>query len=142
MKSFLGAAVFAAAIAIAPLASAGHVTPTAPGDYLSKENPYDPEDFDKKIAKKAKRLYKSKCKKCHGTNGDGKGTAAADMVLKPTAFNAPGYLEEKSDGQLFWITEKGSQGTEMKAFGPGSDVNLSEDEIWRIITHIRVNFNK
>jgi mono/diheme cytochrome c family protein len=121
-------------------ASEQHKTPVAPAEYLAMENPIDPDDIDAKFMKKVGRLYKSKCKKCHGTEGDGQGSAAADMIIKPTSFIEPGYLENANDGQLFWITKEGSKDTEMKAFGPGTDVNLSEEEIWKLIAFIREKF--
>ncbi|MBF0380829.1 MAG: cytochrome c [Magnetococcales bacterium] len=116
---------------------------TAPAEFLEMENPYDPEDVDRKFLKKAGKIYKRKCKKCHGTEGDGQGSAAADIEKpKPTSFIEPGYMEGKQDGQLFWITRDGSPKTEMNAFGPGSEVNLSEDEIWRVITFMRSAFTR
>jgi mono/diheme cytochrome c family protein len=124
----------------AAMAADEHKTPVAPAEYLAMESPIDMDDVDAKFLKKVGRLYKSKCKKCHGTEGDGKGSAAGDMVLKPTDFTAAGYLEDRKDGQLFWITKDGSKGTEMKAFGPGTDVNLSEEEIWKLIAFIRTKF--
>jgi mono/diheme cytochrome c family protein len=123
-------------------ASAARVVPTAPAEFLEMENPYDPEDVEAKFLKKAGKIYKRKCKKCHGTEGDGQGSAADDMIIKPTAFNVAGYMENKKDGQLFWITRDGSPDTEMKNFGPGSDVNLSEDEIWRVITFMHSAFTQ
>ena len=132
----------AAFLLSATVASAGgHKTPTAPGDYLAKTSPYSVDDMDE-FKKAAKKIYKQKCKKCHGKKGDGKGSGAEDMDPMPTAFKASGYLKGRKDGQLFWIIEKGSEGTEMNAFGPGSDTNLSEDEIWKVITYIRSKFTK
>ena len=81
-----------------------HQTPVAPQEYLDMENPIDEDDVDEEFLDKNRRVYKSKCSKCHGAEGDGEGSAAEDIEIKPTAFNAPGYLEGKSDGQLFWIT--------------------------------------
>ena len=49
-------------------------------------------------------------------------------------------MEEKSDGQLFWIIRDGSEGTEMEAFGPGTDVNISEEDIWNLISFMRAKF--
>lgn len=116
-------------------------TATAPADYLAKKNPYSVDDMDS-IKKAAKKLYKKNCKKCHGKTGNGKGPGAEDMDPAPTAFNEPGYLKGRKDGQLFWITEKGSKDTEMEGFGAGSEKNLSEDEIWQIITYMRSQFTK
>ncbi|MDH5189642.1 MAG: c-type cytochrome [Gammaproteobacteria bacterium] len=115
---------------------------TAPPEFLKMSNPNDVDDVDKKIMKNAKKLYKMKCKKCHGSDGDGKGSAADDMEVKPTAFNKPGYLKTRKDGQLFWILKKGSKGSEMEGFGPGTDANLSDEEMWGIITYMRSEFTK
>jgi mono/diheme cytochrome c family protein len=51
-------------------------------------------------------------------------------------------LDEKKDGQLYWIVEKGSEGTEMGGFGPGTDTNLSEEDMWKVITYIRSKFSE
>ena len=115
---------------------------TAPADFLKMTNPNDMDDLDKKFLKKAKKVYKRKCKKCHGSKGDGKGSAADDMEIKPTAFNKAGYMESRKDGQLFWILKKGSEGSEMEAFGPGTDANLSDEEMWSVLAYIRKEFTK
>jgi|TARA_B100001964_G_C14182688_1_gene577034 cytochrome c len=116
--------------------------PVAPQEYIDVENPVDVDDIDEGFLKKVGKLYKRKCKKCHGTEGDGKGSAADDMEIEPTAFTAPGYLKSRVDGQLYWILEKGSANTEMKAYGPGTDVNLSEEELWQLIAFIRHRFTR
>ena len=117
-----------------------HVTPTAPADYLAMESPFEVDDED--VLKAAKKIYKRKCKKCHGTSGDGEGSAADEIEIKPTAFNVAGYFEKKKDGQLYWIIEKGSEGTEMEAYGPGTDTNLSEEEMWKLVTYMRATFSE
>ncbi len=118
-----------------------HKTPTAPADYLAKTNPFSVDDMDA-FKKAAKKIYKRKCKKCHGKKGNGHGPGAEDMDPMPTAFNAAGFMQGAKDGQLFWIIEKGSEGTEMNAFGSGSETNLSEDDIWKVIVHMRSKFTK
>lgn len=135
----LGAVFF---VISAAQAAESHETPVAPAEYLEMESPIDLDDVDDKFLKKVGRLYKSKCKKCHGTEGDGKGSAVEDMVIKPKAFNVPGFLESRKDGQLFWIMKEGSKKTEMDAFGPGTDVSLSEEELWKLIAFIRVKFTQ
>ena len=116
----------------------GHVTPTAPADYLSKKSP----KISKKDREKGEKIYDKKCKKCHGSKGDGKGSSADGLKVAPTAFNAPGYMKGRKDGQLYWITEKGSKGTDMEAYGKGTDANLSEKKIWQVIGYIRNEFTK
>ncbi len=106
------------------------------------ENPIDMDDADDRFLKKLGKRYKRKCTKCHGEEGDGQGTAVAEMVIKPTAFNAPGYLESRKDGQLFWILLEGSEGTEMKSFGPDSEAGFSEEKLWELIVYMRVKFTE
>ena len=61
----LGIAAFGSA-----LAEGEHKTPTAPAEFLEMTNPYDVDDVDEDFLKSAKKVYKRKCKKCHGTDGD------------------------------------------------------------------------
>ncbi|MCP4702152.1 MAG: c-type cytochrome [Gammaproteobacteria bacterium] len=119
-----------------------HKIPDAPAKFLEMENPIDEDDVDERFLKKVGRLYKSKCKKCHGAEGDGQGSAAAEIEIKPTAFNVPDYLEGRKDGQLFWILKDGSEGTEMKGFGPGTEAGFSEEELWKLVTFMRVKYTK
>ncbi len=139
IQSLLLGAVFSTATLSTALA---HETPTAPADWLAKTNIYTEDDVDDAFWKKAKKLFKRKCKKCHGPKGDGKGSAAADLEVKPPAFNSAGYMADRKDGQFFWILMNGSKGTDMEAYGPGTDVNLSEEQLWQLITYMRSTFTK
>ncbi len=139
IKSLLLGAIFTTATLSTAFA---HETPTAPADWLTKENVFSEDDIDKAFLKKAKKLYKRKCKKCHGPKGDGKGSAAADLEIKPPVFNAAGYMADRKDGQFFWILMNGSEGTDMESYGPGTDVNLSEEQLWSLITYMRSAFTK
>ncbi|NGZ06817.1 MAG: cytochrome c [Magnetococcales bacterium] len=116
--------------------------PTAPADFLSKENPVKAEEADEAIIKEGGKIYTKKCQKCHGETGDGKGSAAGELTIKPTNLSAPGYLASRKDGQLLWILLQGSPNTEMKAYGPGSEQNYSEEDLWKVITFMRVTFTK
>ncbi len=133
----------AVSLAVATTAHAGsaHKVPTAPDEYLKMENPYP--EADEELMKYAGKLYKRKCKKCHGTKGDGKGSSAADLEIKPNDLTEPGYLAGIKDGQLFWIMLKGgSEEAEMEAYGPGTDANLSEDDLWKLVTYMREKFSR
>ena len=113
--------------------------PDAPGEYKSMKNKFKTK---KKAVKEGEKWYKRKCKKCHGMKGDGQGSAAEDGEYAPTAFNKAGYLKGRSDGQLFFMTKIGSEGTDMEAMGTGTDTNISDDNIWKIISFMRKNFTK
>jgi len=119
-----------------------HQIPEAPTEYLEMVNPVNYEEVDEDFLKEVGKLYKRKCSKCHGENGDGKGSKAEFFVIKPAAFSTPGYLAQRKDGQLFWITMNGSEGTEMEPVGPDSDVGLSEEKLWQLIAYIRSRFTR
>ena len=126
-------------MASVPVLAAEHSIPTATKDYLDMKSPLKEK---KDVLERGEKIYERKCKKCHGAKGDGKGDAADKLVIKPASFSAPGYLKGKSDGQLFFITEKGSPNTDMEAFGPGSETSLSKDDMWSVIAYIRKTFTK
>jgi len=117
-----------------------HKLPTAPAEYLDMVSPVNYEELDENFFKQTGKLYKRKCKKCHGEKGDGKGSKAEFFIIKPAAFSTPGYLAQRKDGQLFWIMMNGSEGTEMEPVGPYSDVGLSEEQIWNLIAYLRRTF--
>ncbi|MBI5438430.1 MAG: c-type cytochrome [Nitrosomonadales bacterium] len=127
------------AAALPVLAAEEHVVPTAPKDYLAMKNPLTDK---KEVVEKGEKIYEKKCKKCHGEKGDGKGSGADKLETKPAVFIKPGYLKGRADGQLFFIADKGSKDTDMDPFGPGSDANLSKDDLWSVITYIRKAFTK
>lgn len=126
-----------ALLACAANAAEKHRTPTAPPEFLALENPIGKDAMDKKFLKKTARLYKRKCKSCHGIGGDGKGSKAETIEIKPAAFSKPGFLAGRKDGQLYWIIMNGSEGTEMEPKGPKTRANLSEREVWSLIAYIR-----
>ena len=144
MKVKLAAALTASFFLLtASMAMAGFKPPKlpdAPPEYQKMKNPYKPKK--KSIVKDGEKWYKRKCKKCHGEEGDGKGSAAEDNAYESTDFTKPGYLKSRSDGQLFFMIKAGSKGTDMEAFGEGSETNISDDDIWKIITFMRKEFTK
>lgn len=107
-------------------------TPTAPDEYLRMKNPV-PSSTE--VLKEAEGLYKSKCRKCHGTNGTGKGSATKGMKIKPRDYTDRETMEKLSDGQLFWIILNGSdpKTTEMEAFKK----KLTEEDAWKLVHYIR-----
>jgi len=111
----------------------------APKEYIAMKNPFKPLPD---VLAEGETIYMDSCKKCHGDKGDGKGSGAKKLDPKPTAFNDKAYMSKRSDGQLFYITEKGSPKTDMDAMGPDTDVDLSKDKIWKVITYIRHTFAK
>lgn len=87
------------------------------------------------VLQEAKSLYENRCSKCHGTSGDGKGSATKDLDVKPRNYTDKALMEKIPDGQLFWIICYGSDPdtTEMK----GYKKKLSEEQMWSLVHYIR-----
>lgn len=137
--SLLGGALLFASQA---QAAGQHTIPTAPAEFLSMVSPIKADEMDEATLKAGAKIYTKKCAKCHGETGDGKGSAAGELTIKPVDMSAPGYMAGRKDGQLFWILRDGSPNTDMKGFGPGSEQNFSDEEMWKVIAYMRATFTK
>ena len=109
-----------------------HETPRAPETFLKMTNPVVPTAD---TLKETATLYENRCSKCHGTNGDGKGSATKDLDVKPRNYADKRLMQSIPDGQLFWIICYGSDPdtTEMK----GYKKKLSDEQMWNLIHYIR-----
>ena len=72
------------------------------------------------------------CRMCHGRNGDGQGPLAKQFSIPPRNFACAATVNGIPDGQLFWIIENGSPGTNMVAFK-----HLNDVQIWQLVSYIR-----
>ena len=107
-------------------------TPTAPADSLNMKNPVP---LTPAVLQEAATIYKDKCIKCHGANGNGKGSGTKGMDVKPRDYTDKHVMEKIPDGQLFWITLNGSDPdtTEME----GYKKKLTEEQVWKLVHYIR-----
>lgn len=112
--------------------AADRKTPTAPDEFLRMTNPIAPSTD---ALHEAKGIYENRCSKCHGTNGDGNGSATRDLDVKPRNYRDRNLMSTIPDGQLFWIIMNGSdpEATEMA----GYKKKLPEDHVWKLIHYIR-----
>ncbi len=79
----------------------------------------------------AKTYYDSKCASCHGSSGDGKGDKAQGLWKTPTNFRNAAQMNRHTDGDLYWVTTKGSW--PMPAF----ENKLTAIERWQLVDYIR-----
>lgn len=107
-------------------------TPTAPEEFLKMTSPVTPTS---EMRKEAASLYNRHCGKCHGSNGNGNGSATKDLDVKPRDYTDKSLMQTITDGQLFWIIANGSDldTTGMK----GYKQKLSEEQMWSLVDHIR-----
>ncbi len=71
------------------------------------------------------------CAKCHGTSGRGGGPSAGSLQIELPDFSNKEVAAQESDGEWFWKIRTGQ--FEMPPF----QVILSDDDIWKVITHLR-----
>ncbi len=76
--------------------------------------------------------YKEMCVTCHGAPGvdpseigEGLNPPAPDLTLPK--------VQERTDGQLFWLVQNGIRMTGMPAFGP----THKDEEVWKIVAFLR-----
>lgn len=78
-----------------------------------------------------KKIYKESCAKCHGTSGQGVGPSAGSLQIEMPDFSNKKITAKESDGRWFWKIKTGK--FEMPPF----QIILTDDEIWKVIVHIR-----
>jgi mono/diheme cytochrome c family protein len=99
-----------------------------PPEIAQKANPVKPTPEGLAHAKK---MYGYDCAMCHGANGDGKGDLVADMKLKLRDYRDPSALKDLTDGELFYIIQKG------KDQMPPEGDRAKEEDIWNLVSVVR-----
>ena len=101
---------------------------SAPDKYESLKNPVT---MDKSSISIGKNLYNLHCKSCHGKEGLGDGSKAAQLDTFCGDFTSDDF-QSQSDGAIFYKIKIGRD--EMPAF----DKKLPDDEdLWHIVNFIR-----
>jgi mono/diheme cytochrome c family protein len=110
----------------------GGKTPIAPDGILKMKNPVAPTPD---ALREAADIYAAKCVKCHGPNGDGKGSATKGLDVKPRDYTDKSLMAKIPDGQLFWIILNGSDPdtTDME----GYKKKLTEEQVWKLVHYVR-----
>lgn len=96
-----------------------------PDTYKAKKNTVK---YDKTAAA---ALWGTHCKSCHGKEGLGDGTKAAQLKTDPGDFSAAAF-QKQSDGALFYKTWEGRD--EMPSY---KKKGLDEEEVWQLVHYMR-----
>ena len=81
----------------------------------------------------ARRHFADHCAVCHGNDGDANTMLGRGMYPKPPDLRQP-ETQNLSDGELFWIIERGVRFTGMPAFSShGGD----QQDSWKLVLFIR-----
>lgn len=96
-----------------------------PANYKTMKNPVK---LDKTAAA---ALYSTHCKSCHGKEGLGDGTKAAQLKTKCGDFSSAAF-QKQTDGELFYKTLEGRD--EMPSFKKKLP---DTDDIWQLVAYMR-----
>ncbi len=78
-----------------------------------------------------RRLYSVYCDTCHGETGRSGESITENFEILPSPLsNVDGY----TDGELFYFTGKGVEGSNMMAF----ENFLTKDQMWHIVNYMKV----
>lgn len=93
--------------------------------------PSTPENIEK-----GKKIFHGKafCVTCHGPEGKGLGDIPGLRGKLPRNFTDKVWQAARTDGELFWVLQNGSPGTDMASFIP---LVLTEEEAWFVILYVR-----
>ena len=93
----------------------------APPEAAAKPNP---EAKNPAAPANGRRFFMQACINCHGEDGSGEGSRAADL--------RSASVQSQTDGALFWKITNGNTANGMPSFA-----SLSETERWDIVTFLR-----
>jgi len=105
-------------------------TPSAeykiPPEAANQNNPVKPSP---ESLAKGKKIYGYDCAMCHGKDGDGKGDMTAMKGIPD--FTDPAALKGFTDGELFYIIQKG------KGDMPPEGDRAKSEDLWNLVNYVR-----
>ncbi|HED05574.1 MAG TPA: c-type cytochrome [Ignavibacteria bacterium] len=78
-----------------------------------------------------KKIFKTSCSSCHGTNGDGNGVLSKNLNPKPTNLLNDTFMDAISPFQIYNTIKLGISGTSMPPFNL-----LSDKEVWDVAFYV------
>ena len=114
--------------AAAPAAADGKIP-------LEAVNRVNPVKSSSESLSRAKKIYGYECAACHGDDGAGTGDVAKNMKAKMPDFRDPTALKAQTDGELYYIINKGKGEME------GEGARVKPDDTWNLVNYVR-SFSK
>lgn len=92
-------------------------------------------------AENGRRVYQSFCSQCHGVKGNGTGNKGAALGTKPADHTDKTAMSKRTDAELYGIIWYGGKSTGLSELMPSWRNALREQEVWDVISYIRVLCN-
>lgn len=113
------------------------LTPRVPAEQIKEVKTWtNPFPATAENIEKGKQIFHGKafCVTCHGKDGKGLGNIPGLRGKLPRNFTDTVWQAARTDGELFWILQNGSPGTDMASFIP---LVLTEEEAWHVLLYVR-----
>lgn len=107
-----------------------------PPEYRGKINPNKEPTVP--IVIKGADIYNARCSSCHGLMGFGNGVAAGQMRTRPADLAWSLSDPKVKDDFLYWTIADG--GAQFGSSMPGYKKDLTEPQIWYVVTYMRAAF--
>ena len=92
-------------------------------------------------AENGRRIYQSFCSQCHGVKGNGTGNKGAALGTRPADHTDKTEMSKRTDAELYGIIWYGGKSTGLSELMPSWRNALREQEVWDVISYIRVLCN-
>ena len=89
------------------------------------------------VTEETRQTYKWYCSQCHGVKGKGDGINAKFLTVPPRNHTKAGYLETRTDEQLFQAIKFGGLSVGRAPCMPAWGHTLEEDTIHSLVRYIR-----
>src|SRR5262245_18347836 len=96
----------------------------------------NPQPADQDARARGLEHFASYCALCHANDGTG-ANSTFGQGLFPRPPDLRTTAQSLTDGELFYIIEKGVRFTGMPAFGTGERTSAVEKQTWELVTFIR-----
>jgi len=109
-------------------------SPAAPAAFsvpLEAVNQVNPMKPNADSLARAKKIYGYECALCHGEDGGGAGDLAKNMKAKMPDFRDPTAMKAQTDGELYYIINKGKGEME------GEGARVKPDDTWNLVNYVR-----
>ena len=103
---------------------------TIPANAETEKNPLPPNPA---LLANGKKLFNSKCRRCHGDQGKGDGEDAEEKYKKDMDLTVASRADKNPEGVIFYRVWNGRTNPKMPRFSE----ELSKEQVWAIVAYVQ-----